>query len=300
MLNTLILFMILAEFVAESTSIESVNLTSLKGVHRLRKGFRDYYFSCNAVGLFLQWQYNDELLTGFHTSDEIGRSVVVERPTFTYTTTLLSSEPAENNYEDMDSILIMSFSNDDPSPFTVTCSNGPNTQTKSSESISKVGDSSMWNNNSDSRIVLEYIVSTNMVRNGPTHIFMCGAHHSPQHLQANGPPIAFLSSDEIGFHRAPSATTYTVKEQGIFIARSPYMTTTILIVANEEDVFVSCFNDNVYKRLQSTYNRIPTTSTVASTCTQSKDTTEMLTTDRATTFVPGSTPSETWNIINNG
>ncbi len=61
-------------------SSEPVTLEFVKGVTRLNTNmYTDYYFSCNINGCFLQWQYNNDLLTGFLEDDEVGRSVVLTR-----------------------------------------------------------------------------------------------------------------------------------------------------------------------------------------------------------------------------
>ncbi len=188
-------------------SSEPVALEFVKGVTRLNTSmYTDYYFSCNTNGLFLQWQYNNDLLTGFRVFDEVGLSLVFTGPNYSYTASLLSSELLRNNGRAMDSILMISFTGQVPSDFTITCSNGLNSKTVSAGLVSDVEDSSMRHDNSDSNsgmgIVLDYITSSDtIVRNTSTHIFMCGANYSSQHLMINnGGPVAFSSISELGFH----------------------------------------------------------------------------------------------------
>ena len=110
-------------------SSEPVTLEFVKGVTRLNtRRYRDYYFSCNINGRFLQWQYNNNLLTGFREVDEVGRPVVFTRPSYSYTASLLSSERLRNHRRAMDSILMITFTGPIPSDFNITCSNGPNSK----------------------------------------------------------------------------------------------------------------------------------------------------------------------------
>ncbi len=158
----------------------------------------------------------------------------------------------------MDSILMISFTGQVPSDFTITCSNGLNSKTVSAGLVSDVEDSSVRHDNSDSNsgmgIVLDYITSSDtIVRNTSTHIFMCGANYSSQHLRINnGGPVAFSSISELGFHsRADPANTRSIYGLGIFVARNPFVITTLLIVADNSDVEVACFERNVRTRLSS-------------------------------------------------
>ncbi len=242
-------------------SSEPVTLEFVKGVTRLNTNiYTDYYFSCNTNGgRFLQWKCNNNLLTGFREVHEVGRSVVPTRQyNYSYTASLLSSEPLRNGGRAMDSILMISFTGQVPSDFTITCSNGLNSKTVSAGLVSDVEDSSVRHDNSDSNsgmgIVLDYITSSEtIVRNTSTHIFMCGANYSSQHLRINNSrTLVFNSSRNPGFHRrADSANRHSIYGLGIFVARNPFVITTLLIVADNSDVEVACFERNVWTRLSS-------------------------------------------------
>ncbi len=70
-------------------------------------------------------------------------------------------------------------------------------------------------------------------------------------MQANrGTPLLFTSGDSLGVHRIASASTYKIAEQGIFVGKTPYIAS-ILIVANNAGAEVSCFYQNGVIRLQS-------------------------------------------------
>ncbi len=111
--------------------------------------------------------------------------------------------------------------------------------------------------NSNDSIILDYITSQyNIMHSMLTHIFICGANYDIQQLQTNGRILAFRSSENLGIHRAASASMYTVTEQGILIAKTPFMTTSILIVADNSDIVVSCFHETINKTLRSNKKRV--------------------------------------------
>ncbi len=249
-------------------SSEPVTLEFVKGVTRLNTNrYTDYYFSCNTNGRFLQWKYNNKLLTGFREVHEVGRSVVpIGQYNCSYTASLLSSEPLRNAGRAMDSILMISFTGQVPSDFTITCSNGLNSKTVSSGLVSDVEDSSVRHDNSDSNsgmgIVLDYITSSDtIVRNTSTHIFMCGANYNNQHLMINnGRTLVFHSSRNPGFRRrVDPANRHSIYGLGIFVARNPFVITTLLIVADNSDVEVACFQRNVWSRLSSNVSTVQLT-----------------------------------------
>lgn len=235
-------------------STGSVTLEFIKGVTRLNNtGYTDYYFCCNVVGHFLQWQYDFQPLTIFQADDEVGRSSVDIRSGFEFTVTLLSSEPVENNNKAMDSIMVISFIGEVPSSFQMTCSNGLNTRTIFAGPVTNVTNTSVAidtiGNNPE--IILDYVSSGLIVRNTTTYIFICGTGYSSQLMQANrGTPLLFTSGDSLGVHRIASASTYKIAEQGIFVGKTPYIAS-ILIVANNAGAEVSCFYQNGVIRLQS-------------------------------------------------
>ncbi len=88
----------------------SGKLDFLTAVKRSNTSYTDYYFSCNINGTFLLWEYNREPLSAFHTAD-VGEVWLDKRAEYTYTATLLSSQPT-NNEAEMDSILVISSHND--------------------------------------------------------------------------------------------------------------------------------------------------------------------------------------------
>ncbi len=271
-------------------SSEPVTLEFVKGVTRLNTNmYTDYYFSCNTNGgRFLQWQYNNNPLTGFREAHEVGRSVVLTRHNYSYTASLLSSEPLRNAGRAMDSILMITFTGQVPSDFTISCSNGGlNSKTVSAGLVSDVEDSSVRHDNSDSNsgmgIVLDYITSSDtIVRNTSTHIFMCGANYSSQHLRINnGSTLVFHSSRNTGFsRRVDPANRHSIYGLGIFVAKNPFVITTLLIVADNSDVEVACFERNVRTRLSS--NVSP----------------EQLTTDDVTESPTTQSPKETVELTN--
>ncbi len=269
-------------------SSEPVTLEFVKGVTRLNTNrYRDYYFSCNTNGCFLQWQYNKHPLTGFLEDDEVGRSVVLtsRQYNYSYTASLLSSEPLRNGGRAMDSILMISFTGQVPSDFTITCSNDLNSKTVSAGLVSDVEDSSVRHDNSDSNsgmgIVLDYITSSDtIVTNTSTHIFMCGANYNNQHLRINNNrTLVFHSSRNPGFRRRVDlANRHSIYGLGIFVARNPFVITTLLIVADNSDVEVACFQRNVRTRLSSNVSPVKLTTDVVteSDATQSpKETVEL-------------------------
>ncbi len=217
---------------------EPVTLKFVRGVPRLNtEEYIDYYFYCQIKGIFLHWQYEDEPLTAFRPND-VGHSLVNVRSNYEYTATLLSSRPADNNNRYMDSIVVVTSRSD--ASFNVTCTNDFVSETEPSQHP-KSALSSARTNNSD--IVLNYISSANIVRNISTHIFVCGVQHSTQILSVDGLSIAFTEGDHVGVHRAGSSSIDTVDVQGIVIARTPFTIISMLIVARNSDVNVTCFYD---------------------------------------------------------
>ncbi len=232
-------------FVRIAFTNTSTRLTFLKGVNRFNytTGHTDYFFSCNVVGHFLQWQYNSEPLSGFDINSEVGSSSVNVRNTFEYTVTLLSSEPDNNNSNKaMDSIIVISFGGAVPSNFQVTCSNGLMSDTISAGNVTNVTATSVARSTTGDKLeaVLDYVASGLIVRNTLTHIFVCGVNSSSQLLQANrGSPHLFTSDNNLGEHTILSASSYKIAEQGILVAKTPYITS-ILIVADDAGAEVSC------------------------------------------------------------
>ncbi len=240
---------------------ESVKLFYLKGVMRFNTASTDYYFCCNVIGNYLQWQYKNELLTGFNADDEVGASRVVDETDFRYTVTLLSSESIGDGNTSINSVIILSFDEAVRNNFTITCSKGLMSKTVSAGIVSEVEDSSLRHNSYHS-IILDYVIksikSHKIVRNSTTHIFMCGTINTPQSIQVNSLSINFTSSDELGFHRNVSGKMNSDNVQVILIALHPLMTTAIFVNTNNSNVEVSCSDWDMLTTLNS--NGLYTTS----------------------------------------
>ena len=128
-------------------------------------GYIDFYFFCNANGSFLQWQYNDQYLTGFQ-DDEVGYTAVVESPV-NYMATLWSAVPIDDENMERNSIIMVSFMGGQvPDNYSMTCSNGPHSQTVFAGPVSNVT-LRHDDDNLNSDIVLGYIAFRKIVGNTP-------------------------------------------------------------------------------------------------------------------------------------
>ena len=218
-----------------AVSTKTVNLKYLKGVPRLNTEYIDFYFFCNANGSFLQWQYNGQYLTGFQ-DEEVGYTVVVEGP-INYMATLWSAVPIDDENKDRNSIIMVSFMGGRvPDNYSMTCSNGPHFQTVFAGPVSNVTNSSLWHDddNSNSDIVLEYVAFHKIVGNTNIHLFVCGVNNSWLELQTNiSSLIAFTINNTLGDHRFSSPSTSLFHVQGIFVARNPFPTTSVLFVDSD-------------------------------------------------------------------
>ncbi len=205
------------------------------------------------MGRFIQWHYNNEPLTGFHSNDEIGASKVVEKANYIYTAMLLSSEPLTTHNRTMASIILVSFMGPVPSNFNITCRSGSLYQTVREGPVSNVSRSSAstpGNSNSNMVLVLDYILSYRVVGNISTHIS----------IQSNGPLFNFTSSDVVGSRKVVLSSEYTVKELTMCIDRLTI--TSIFIVTGNSDVQVTCSYEGNERRVHSnleyeTQNTVP-------------------------------------------
>ncbi len=201
----------------------------------------------------MQWQYNNQPLSGFHTND-VGEVLFDERADYTYTATLLSSQPTFNNITKMDSILVISFHNDRiPDNFLVTCIIDRNTSTASSQNMFTVKN----NIAKGADIRHDYVLSEPIVRREPqypSHIFICRVRQAPQFVYVAGTTHVFSSSDNTGRARtlfSDDGNTATV--QGILMARDSLISVAFIIVSLEANVVnVTCYDrENNIVRLPS-------------------------------------------------
>ena len=224
----------------------SVNNTSLRKVKRVdNSSYTDHYFSCNVVGRFLIWLYNDITIRVFFPSD-VGKAIVSSRSGVQFTTTLLASRIHESDISltELDSILVVSLEDVDL-PFVITCNN---------EVESRVADSTTLidgaiDSNKIEGIVFDHILSTTIVRSrSDTHVFVCGSNSDLQFLEIAGPAIGFSQSDMVGQVRTVlSSDRSTVNVQGILIAQDPFNKITLLLVPKNGMVSVRCFYDSEHQ-----------------------------------------------------
>ena len=233
-----------------TTAADQPNLQYLSGFQRLSgTNYTDFYFCCNVVGEFLQWQFNDEPLTGFRVG-EAGRVVVDTRSTFNYTATLLSSEPLDNHQAKLDSLLIVSFYGEHPRTFDVTCSSLVGFMTVTAESVT----SDVIGSNAKGGIVLNHVLSREIVQNrNKTHVFVCEVPDMLQFFSISGTPIGFTDHDHIGQDRTVLSDDWnTVELQGVLIARQPFQSISFLFVTTEEsEVTVTCSYESHQVQLSS-------------------------------------------------
>jgi len=186
----------------------------------------------------MQWEYSGQPLSGFRIN-EVGKVWLEQRTDYTYTTTLLSSQPTSDNEAKMKSILIVSFANDmNPGNFSVSCNSNWNISTASSQGESPV----IIRKGED--IQLEFVVSDNIVSDQyETRIFICGVHQTPHFFQVTGPALAFSRFDDIGQARTIiSDDGNTAKVQGILLARDTSLSVTLILVSVGTIVDVTCYD----------------------------------------------------------
>ena len=248
------------------------NLVFLSKVIRLgNSDYVDYYFCCNVIGEYIDWQYNNVPLHAF-LAGRIYNPVVNSGPGFDYIITLLSSIPDSDNSRQahFSSVMVLSFrGSNDPNGFTVQCSSHASFTVHAMDgntAVEPVGDDRRRNNGS---LVFDYVLSRKIVTSrSKTHIFICGVSSNLQFLQMGDRTIGFSRHDSIGgVKNVFSPDSNTVDIQGILIDRDQFQTTTLLLVSDDSDVItVSCFYDEGHFESLSSNN---TSSNISSTPTES-------------------------------
>ena len=258
--NILVIILILHISAYTDTRIDQPTIQYLKGVHRFNNtGYIDYYFSCNAFGGFLRWQFNDEPLTGFNVG-HAGRVVVESRTAFQYTATLLSSQidPKNNQEATLDSVLVVSFNGEPPNTFEVKCSSSSNPNF-STIAVNELRDDVVSGSSNNGEVMLVYIISYPIVLNkNKTHIFVCETQYVLLNFEINGSLIEFSVDNGIGQDRTVlSEDGSIVNIQGVLIARHRNTSTSLLFVSEDSDVNVTCFFGSHQVQLSSS-SRNPT------------------------------------------
>ncbi len=215
-------------------------LSFLTAVRRLSiTNYTDYYFSCNVAGKFIQWEYNNQTLSGFR-MNEVGRVRMEERANYTYTATLLSSQPTFDNEAEMDSVLVISIHNGRiPGNFSVNCISNKNVSTAFPQHLSAVKNTAAKGAN----IRLDYVVSE-QVRHGLSHIFMCGVRQVPLLVEVTGKFLSFNRFNNIGDAKTISLSdSDEFNVQAILMARDSSISVTLIIVSfNVSVVNVTCYD----------------------------------------------------------
>ncbi len=212
----------------------SGKLDFLTGVKRANTSCTDHYLYCSIKGSFLLWEYNRDPLGAFH-KDDVGEVWLDKRAEYTYTATLLSSQPT-NNEAEMVSIIVISFHNDRiPDNFSVTCISNRNVYTTYSQGVSSVKKSVQ-----DKNIHLDYIKSGNIVNtNFLSHIFICVVHQRSQFFEVTGPT---LTGQIFSFNRFRRASTILSEDrnmanvQGILMAGDSSVLIALVIVSLNDSV----------------------------------------------------------------
>ena len=240
-----------------SITSSTVNVVYLRGVPRLNNStYWDYYYSCNTVGLTLQWQVNGNPLGGFLTG-EVARILSSTRSNFDYTATLLASQPTTGGQSTFDSILIVSLLG--RSSLDVECLNGPSFNSiNNAESRRDVE-----NKTNTSSIYLELLLTQPMVitMNYFTSVFVCGVDNQLMIWQVNTDIYAFTIFDSIG-QSWQKQNDIIVKEQAILFAREPYQLVSVLFVMDTSDISVRCgCNQDSLELVSTTASEDPSTET---------------------------------------
>ncbi len=200
----------------------------------------------------MHWDYNNQTLSGFR-MNEVGKIVLNERANYTYTATLLSSQPTFNNEAKLDSVLVISFRNgSNPGIFSVTCISNSNISTAFSQHISTVKNTTAKGVD----IRLDYVVSKRIILRGPqyqSHIFICGVRQVPLFVEVAGTTLNFSSFDNAARARTLfSDDRNTAIVQGILMARDNLMSVALIIVSLEASVVnVTCYDRENIVRLPS-------------------------------------------------
>ncbi len=214
----------------------------LTAVDRLNGNYTDFYFCCNTHGNLLLWEYNHQSLSAFLT-DDVGRVLLSVRADYTFTATLLSSQPIFDNVATMDSVLVISFhKGTNPSSFSVSCISDRHIATVSHQ----VSTANKTIPNRDV-VQLKYLVSGNIVsQDYYSHILVCEVPQTPQFIGVIEPILSFSRFDSVGRARTIfSEDRNTAEVQGILMARDNFVSVALILVSLNVSVStVSCYDSH--------------------------------------------------------
>ena len=217
---------------------DTMEVKFLRGVHRLFRdaNFTDFYFSCSALGTFIQWTLNGRPLSGF-TTTETGRVRRSVGPNYNYTSSLLSSRMYNDSVVMvLDSMIVVSFQRDYPE-FEITC--------RGSHGIKKILPGEVIDSDSDRNgtLVFQHLFSSAITMNQTLiHGFICGASSILQLSGDVGPTIAFTTRESIGYSRtALKSDVSSILVQGVLLAREPLETISLFLIASDGTVTAKCF-----------------------------------------------------------
>ncbi len=239
-MDTLLRYLILSLLQISVLSVPEVQF--LTAVDRLNGNYTDFYFCCNTHGRFLQWEYNHQSLTAFRTND-VGEVWLNERADYTYTATLLSSQPIFDNVATMDSVIVISFHKGmNPSNFSVSCISDRHIATVSHQ----VSTANKTITNRDD-VQLKYLVSGRIVsQDYDSHILVCEVPQTPQFISVIEPILSFSRFDSAGQARTIfSEDRNTAEVQGILMARDNFVSVALILVSlNVSESNVSCYDSH--------------------------------------------------------
>ena len=242
-----LLFLILLLYRLNVVICRAPNVTIMGRASRLHSvNFTDFYFSCHTIGEYIQWQYNEDPLSGF-LPERIGTATVNNRGlSYKYTATLLSATLLVNDTRqaELESLLVISFQNEYPESFTVKCGNNIEFRSVTSNITSNTFTNVINSTRRGNELALDYVfTSSEIVRSRNTHVFICGVQSMFQLIEVSGPSIGFSDRDNIGKVRTIFSDRETIDIQAILIDREPLQTTSLLIVAENSDVQVKCSDE---------------------------------------------------------
>ena len=227
-----------------STISCTVQVTYLRGVPRLNNtAYWDYYFNGNITGNTLIWEVNGAGLSGFLSTDGVGRVSVGTLPNFNYLATLLSNQEMDGQFT-LDSVLIVSVSS--KTTLDVVCSNGSSiASTSNIDSTDGVIRNMSMESVSEDSVFEEYLMTERIVgdEDKQTSIFICGVQNTFMYWRGgtNNIEIGFTQFDDIGLHRQyMQQGASTVEEEAILIAREPFQIVSVLFITGSSNVTVAC------------------------------------------------------------
>ena len=248
---------------------ESPNVSFMGRASRLHAvNYTDFYFSCHTIGEYIQWQYNEDPLSGF-LPERIGTATVNNRGlSYEYTATLLSARPVVNNTRQAElvSLLVISFLNEYPESFTIKCGNNIEFTSTTTGIIGGTFTNVTNNTRRGNELALDYVfTSSDIVRSRKTHVFICGVQSMFQLIEVSGPSIGFSDRDNIGKVRTIFSDRETIDIQAILMDREPLQTTSLLIISENSEVIVRCSDEAHSVNLSSEAPTTPVLSTFVST-----------------------------------